>query len=373
MIFEWALSLSLAAAPAIPPTKSHAAEALRTQCLLFAADPSNPWALAHGIKTLGPSFLASDGRKASEVIIKDFLLRNRLPDGGVGVGAPMGFARYAADQTPIEPHTNLNTKALVVDAKAPLSTKFKTSWGEVTLKDMVESAKLGFRHSPTNKEYWKDVGWTLAIFAMTEKPGSKFKTGDGTVISVDQVFDDALTELELETEDLKKGLETHQPKVDKRKQGVYAHSCGGLHFVQGVLAWARFPEVRKKWGARVDTQIAIHFYRLESERVQYEAAYQQALAGMPQFKLPILVQMVKFYGHWLETVSHFRDDLGWKPNEQQKIDINRSKAFLDLAVRTLEEEKAFERMAELKQSQKQVYLDLIGDSCHAAHGLEAFP
>ena len=305
--------------------------------------------------------------------MKDFLLRNRLPDGGPGPGAPLGFARYGADQTPIEPHTNLNTKALVVDAKLPLGTKFKTSWGEVSLKEMVESAKLGFRHVPSSKDYWRDVGWTLAIFAMTEKPGAKFKTGDGTVISLDAVFDDALTELEAETAELKQGLETHQPKVDKRKQGVYAHSCGGLHFVQGVLAWARHPEVKKKWGARVDAQIAIHFYRLESERVQYEAAYQQALGGMPQFKLPILVQMVKFYGHWLETVAHFRDDLGFKPNEQQKLDLNRSKAFLDLAVRALEEEKAFERMPELKQSQKQVDLDLIGDSCHAAHGLEAFP
>lgn len=370
MLSVLALSLSLAAAP---PTKSHAAEALRTQCLLYSADPSNPWALAHGIKTFGASFLASDGRKASEVIIHDYLLRNRLPDGGVGAGAPYGFLRYAADQMPIEPHTNLNTKAMVADAKIPLGTKFKTTWGEITLKELVESVKLGFRHSPGSKEYWQDVGWTLSIFAATQKPGTTWKTSDGTTVSVDAVFDDALKELEAETADLKAGLDTHQPKVDKRKQGVYAHSCGGLHFVQGVLAWARHPEVRKKWGARVDAQIAIHFYRLESERVQYEAAWQQVLAGMPHFKLPLLVQMVKFYGHWLETVAHFRDELGWKPNEQQKIDLNRAKAFLDIAVRTLEEEKAFERMDELKKNQKQVYLDLIGDSCHAAHGLEAFP
>jgi hypothetical protein len=370
MISALALSLSLAAAP---PTKSHAADALRTQCLLWAADPTNPWALAHGIKTLGPAYLASDGRKASEVMMRDFLLRNRLPDGGPGPGAPLGFVRYAADQTPIEPHTNLNTKALVVDAHLPLATKFKTSWGEITLKDLVDSVKAGFRHVPQSAEYWRDVGWTLSIFAATQKPGTTWKASDGTSIALDAVFDDALAELEKETADLKQGLEQHLPKVDKRKQGVYAHSCGGLHFVQGVLMWARFPEVRKKWGARVDTQLKIHFYRLESERVQYDAAYQQVLAGMPQFKLPLLVQMVKFYGHWLETVAHFKDQLGFKPDEQQVMAVNRAKALLDSAVRTLEEDKAFERMSELKQKQKQVYLDLIGDSCHAAHGLEAFP
>ena len=370
MVTVLLLSLSLAVAP---PTKSHAAEVLRTHCLLWAADSTNPWALAHGIKTLGPAFPASDGRKAVDVIIHDFLLRNTLPDGGAGVGAPFGFLRYAADGTPIEPHTNLNIKALVADAKMPLSTKVQASWGPITLKQLVDSARLGFRHSPQAPEYWRDLGWTLGVFAVTEKPGATWKTSDGQTLNLDTVFDDALAELELETAEIKAGMEQHLPQVDKRKQGIYAHSCGGLHFVQGVLAWARHPAVKKRWAARLDTQIAIHFYRLESERRQYEAAYQQAITSMPQFKLPVLVQMVKFYGHWLETVAHFRDDFGFKPTPAQKQDINRAKAFLDIAVRALEEMKAFEQMEQLKKSQKQVYLDLIGDSCHAAHGLEAFP
>jgi hypothetical protein len=222
-------------------------------------------------------------------------------------------------------------------------------------------------------EYWRDVGWTLSLFAATQKPGTSWKTADGQVVNLDQVFDDALAELESATADLQNGLEKHLPQVDKRKQGVYAHSCGGLHFVQGVLGWARHPAVKKKWGARLDKQIAIHFYRLGSERLQYDAAYQQAITSMPQFKLPVLVQMVKFYGHWLETVAHLRDDLGWKPNAAQLQDINRAKAYLDLAVRGLEETKAMTQMEQLAKTQKQVYLDLIGDSCHAAAGLKEWP
>lgn len=371
MFFQVMVSLAVAASPA--PSRSHSADVLRTHCLLWAADPSNPWALAHGVKTLGPAFLASDGRKAVDVMVHDFLLRNTLPDGGPGPGAPYGYLRYAADGTPIEPHTNLNTKAMVADVRMPLSTRMPAAWGPVTLQQMVDSAKLGFRHSPQVPEYWRDVGWTLGVFAVTEKPGATWKTSDGQTINLDRVFDDALAELEKETADLAAGLAQHLPQVDKRKQGVYAHSCGGLHFVQGVLAWARHPAVKKRWGARLDAQIAIHFYRLESERRQYEAAYQQALQSMPQFKLPVLIQMVKFYGHWLETVAHFRDDFAFKPTEAQKQDLNRAKAFLDIAVRALEESKALETMEQLKKTQKQSYLDLIGDSCHAAHGLEAFP
>ncbi|MEW5739169.1 MAG: hypothetical protein AB1938_09600 [Myxococcota bacterium] len=340
--------------------------------MLWAADPKNPWALAHGVKVFGPSYLASDGRRAVDVMFKDFLQRNALPDGGALPGAPFGFARYAADGTPIEPHANLNVKALVADAHAPLSTKVPVAWGTLTLQQLVDGVKQGFRHAPQRQEYWKDVGWTLDLFASTQKPGVTWKTADGETIDLDQIFDDALAELERETADLKAGMEKFQPQVDKRKQGIYAHSCGGLHFVQGVLAWAKHPTVRKKWGARVDTQIAILMYRLESERRQYDAAYQQAVTTAPQYKLVMLVQMVKFYGHFLETAARLKTDLKWKPTTAQQQAIATAKALLDSAVRSLEESKAFEQMKALEKSQPQVYLDLIGDSCHAAHGLEGW-
>jgi hypothetical protein len=340
--------------------------------MLWAADPKNPWALAHGVKLLGPSYLASDGRRAVDVIFKDFLQRNVLPDGGTAPGAPFGFLRYAPDGTPIEPHANLNVKALVRDARAPLTMKVPVPWGTLTLQDLVDGVKQGFRHAPHSQEYWKDVGWTLDLFAATQTPGTTWKTSDGETIDLDSVFDDALAELERETADLKAGMEKFQPQVDKRKQGIYAHSCGGLHFFQGVMAWAKHPAVRKKWGARVDTQIAILFYRLKSERRQYEAVYQQALATAPQYTLVLLVQMVKFYGHFLETTARLKDDLKWKPTTAQQQSIATAKALLDWAVRELEKRKAFEQMASLKKSQPQVYLDLIGDSCHAAHGLEGW-
>jgi hypothetical protein len=336
-------------------------QALHDQCLLFAADPKNPWALAHGITALGANFVAADGRKASEVMVGDFLLENRLPDGGFGSGGRFGFAKYAPDGTPIEPHTNLITKTLVL-AGVPLSTRFKTKSGAVTLKDLVDEARRGFRHTPVSDEYWKDAAWTLDTLSQTTAPSeSEFS----------KVMDDALGELERETLDLKNGLEKGQAVVPKRKQGIYAHSCGGLHFVQAVLGWARHPEVRKRWGARVDTQVAILFYRLDSERQQYDAALAQ---GGSAYRLQVLTQMVKFYGHFLETTARLKTDLKWSPNEAQKQAINRAKAYLDNAVRLLDSDKVLtdEKMKELKVTQPQIYLDLIGDSCHASHGWEGW-
>jgi hypothetical protein len=346
-----------------PPARAHAHEALRTQCLLQAADPRNPWALAHGITALGATFAAKDGRKASDVIVGDY-----LKQGGPKDPQPFAFERFAPDGTPIEPHTNLNTKTLVL-AGVPLSTTFKTSFGKVTLKQLVESVQAGFAHSPQSEEYWRDSAWTLDLLAATHKPGKAaiFKNSRGDEIDLNVVMEEALAYLELAQKDLGEGMDEGQAQVPKRKQGVYGHTCGGLHLFQAVASWARYPEVRKQWGKRFDRQVAILFYRLGSEQGQYEEALQKL---GPQYRLQILTQMLKFYGHFLETTGRLKAECAFKPTEAQAREVEKAKALLDRAVRELEEVKAFETMDRIKLAQPQVYLDLIGDSCHAAHGLE---
>ncbi len=350
---------------AAPPPHAH--QVLLDQCLVRAADVKNPWALAHGIAAYGQSFLTSDGRKAPEAITKDYLERNVLPDGGPGAGSVYGFARYAADKTPIEPHTNLLTKTFVL-ARLPMTTVLPTKWGTVTLQQLVDSVKKGFRHVPDNDDYWRDGAWTIDLLSETGKPGTLIATEIGP-IALDKVMDDALIALESNQGELTEGMKKGLPEVAKRKQGIYAHPCGGLHFIQAVFGYSRFPEVKKRWGPRLDTQIATLFYRLESERRQYDAALQQA----PQFKLQILTQEVKFYGHFLETTGRLKNETGWKPNKEQQLSINKAKALLDAAVAGLEGIKAFSTMDAIKQSNPQVFLDLIGDACHAANGWNQWP
>jgi hypothetical protein len=350
----------LSMAKATTPARAPAHEALYRQCLLQAADTRNPWALAHGITGLGKGFAAADGRLASEVMVTDFLQQGADPQAN-----PYGFVRYAADKTPVEPHSNLLTKTLVL-AGVPRTTAFQTAWGKVTLEQLIQGVQRGFRHVPASEEYWRDAAWTLDLLAATHKPGAVFTNGSGEKVSVDAVMDDALAYLEKAQAELGAGLDAGQPQVDKRKQGIYAHTCGGLHLFQAVGSWARHPAVRKRWGARYTRQIEILFYRLGSESRQYQAALQAA----PQFKLEVLTQMVKFYGHFLETTGRLKRDSGFRPSAPQKQELERAKALLDNAVRELQAAKAFDSMEQLKVSKPQLYLDLIGDSCHAANGYE---
>lgn len=358
---------SVAFAASSAPKDDFAYQTLKAQCVHFAADPKNPWALAHGITGLGPRFLASDGRTAASVIIHDFLLKNPSYDGGTAHGGSVGFLKFSPDGTPVEPHPNLLAKTLV-HAGMPLSTAFDAGFGRTTLQALVTSAREGFRHVPQSPDYWRDVAWTLDLFSSTTSPLAKatFLNASDQPVTLDAIMDDAMTALEQATDELRQGLASGKPSVPKRRQGIYAQPCGGLHLVQAVLGWARHKSVRKAWGARVDQQIEILFYRLESER----ALYEEALAQAPGQRLRLRAQELKFYGHWLETTGRLKRELGWKPTAGQRVLIARAQALLDHSVRQLESLKAFESMAALKTSQPQVYLDLIGDACHGVHGLE---
>jgi hypothetical protein len=347
------LALLVATAPAQPSAE----EVLRTHCRTWAADPKNPWALAHGIALEGRGFKARDGRPAADVIVSDFLRREGSPPH-----VDLRFEAYAPDGTPVEPHPHLLVKTLLL-AGYPRSHSFRANGGPVTLGALVEDLKRDFRRDSALSPHG---AWTLDALSQALPPGATFTTGAGERIRFDAVMDEALALLEREQAELLAGLKAGLPQVPKRKQGIYAHPCGGLHLFQAVASHARHPAVRKAWGARLDTQVDVLFYRLASESRQYDAALASA---PPQYRLPVLVQMVKFHGHFLETLGRYRSETGWRPTPEQARAVEQAHALLDGAVRRLEAAGAFRDMESLKATRYQLHLDLIGDSCHAAHGL----
>ena len=345
-----ALLALLSAAPAARPS---AEEVLRTQCRTWAADPKNPWALAHGITAEGRAFKARDGRRAADVIVSDFLRRE---------GTDLRFDAFAADGTPVEPHPNLLVKTLLL-AGFPASQSFRASGGPVTLGALVEDLKRDFRRDAALSPHG---AWTLDALSHALPPSATFTTGAGETIRLDAVMDEALALLEREQAELLAGMKAGLPQVPKRKQGIYTHPCGGLHLFQAVASHASHPAVRKAWGSRLDTQVDVLVYRLGSESRQYDAALTSA---PPAYRLPVLVQMVKFYGHFLETLGRYHEETGWKPTPEQTRAVEQALALLDGAVRRIDASGAFRDMESVKAAQYQLYLDLIGDSCHAAHGL----
>lgn len=342
------------AAPELPPFHAR----LVAHCRAHAADPANPWALAHGINTFGKEFKASDGTRATQALFR-FLKRNPGAEG-----ARLYFEVATPDDLPVEPHPNLLAKTLVL-AGVPLGARYDTPVGRVTLGELVAEAKRGFS---TKHVRWDEQAWTLDLLGHVYPPtqNTTYMTPRAEQVDVPALHELALAALEAETEPFVAAMKAERPYLEKRRQGLYTHPCGGLHLVQAVLTWPRTPYLKRAWGPRVEAQLDVLAYRVHGEALQYQAAMKQLPEDQ---RLPLLVQQLKFYGHALETFGRVRAETGLPLRPQHTEAVRRARELLEETVAGLEAAGAFERMEPLRRSQPQVWLDLIGDSCHAAKGL----
>ncbi|AEI66406.1 hypothetical protein [Corallococcus macrosporus] len=334
---------------------------LASRCRQWASEPANPWALAHGLVLDGRDFRARGGQPAANVILARYLRRAPPQPNTAPARERLFFDARTPDGTPVEPHPALQIKSLL-RAGYPLSHRFDTPGGPVAVQALVDQLKHDFRPALVANP---ESAWTLDALALALEPGATFRNGEGATVRIDAVMRSALAALEAAQAELSAGMRAGQAQVPKRKQGIYAHPCGGLHYFQAVTGWARHPSVRKAWRKRLDAQLEVLLYRLDSEGRQYEAA----LATAPfAYRLPLLVQMLKFQGHLLETLGRYRDDTGWRPTRAQRQTVERARAALEHTVRRLEDAGAFEDLPTLAARQPQLALDLVGDTCHAARG-----
>ncbi|SDE80650.1 hypothetical protein [Myxococcus virescens] len=344
---------------AAPP--SDVSSLLASRCRQWAATPDNPWALAHGLALDGRDFRTRDGQPAADTIIARYLRRTPPPSHAPAAAQRLFFDSRTANGTPVEPHPALQLKSLL-HAGYPVRHRFNASWGPVMVQALVEQLQLDFRPSLVAHP---EGAWALDALSLAMEPGATFRTSEGTTVHIDAVMRDALATLEAAQAELSAAMRAGRTQVPKRKQGIYAHPCGGLHYFQAVAGWARHASVRKAWRKRLDAQVDVLLYRLDSEGRQYEAA----LADAPfAHRLPLLVQMLKFQGHLLETLGRYRDDTRWRPTKAQQQTVERARTALEHTVRRLEAGGAFDGWSALAERQPQLALDLLGDTCHAARG-----
>jgi hypothetical protein len=153
--------------------------------------------------------------------------------------------------------------------------------------------------------------------------------------------------------------------LQKRKQGVFAFTCGGAHLLQGTayaVARGRSTDLAYK---AIQGQIPLLYWRLPQELKVYDDATSRA----PQHARVLLVQRLKFLGHWLET-AHKLAILGfYAPTAEQQRSLDGAAQQLALTVEALEQQGMFGAMDQIRAEDEQLYLDLIGDSAHALHAL----
>jgi hypothetical protein len=321
-----------------------------------ATDTTNPWAMAHGLVAFGKELKTPDGRLAIDVIVGDYAEKRR-----VGKREVWGFARESAAKTPIEPHRDLMVKSLL-EAGVPLDRTFNLKSGaKLTLLRLVEDAEYAF-HLPEDEAGYRDFAWSVSAFMIANATKGSIQTSSGT-LELSRIATITVGELEREQAFLDALMKSgHPERVEKKKQGIYAHTCGGLHFVQAAALSAAMTK-DAALAERVRRQLDIVLFRWEAER----SIYRRALLQNPEYGLILHVQELKFYGHVLETLGLAQEWGVIRADERMKQEFRAIAGDLVEAVQALE--GAYARQKEIRATADQTYYDLIGDGCHAIRGL----
>ncbi len=200
------------------------------------------------------------------------------------------------------------------------------------------------------------------MFLTAYGPDGTLKTHKGEV-PLKELIRKSIQQLEDEQSFLNAPHSENSPhKLVKKRQGIFAHTCGGLHFVQAGFQGAAVSEREAK--LRATKQLELVDFRWDAER----RLYRQTIRGQPRYKFLLHIQELKFHGHVLET-NALAVKNGLVTPDAERIKLMREVAA-DLIDAVAELKPLYETQDQLRKSSPQLYYDLIGDGCHAIRGLK---
>ncbi len=348
--------------PALPDY-DQALATLSTVLERHAGDPENPWAVMHGVLARGPEFRLADGRQGLAHVFAAYAEPRNF-----GSLTLLSFPKTRAGK-PVEPHSDLVLKNLSEVGVLP-EASFPVGAGVATAADLYRATllKTWIRMAENKLSFdgFNDMPWGLqALAAWAPSDDLRWVADDGTSMDMHTFTDFTVAVLHTESKFMFQAMANGQD-FERKGQPLFGYACGGAHMVQGAsFAVARGfgrPESRKA----VTAQGALLFYRLPVEL----RIYDDAMKKMRQHRQKLLVQRLKFLGHWLETISKLEILGFFTPDDVQAATIEGAAQNLVITVKAIEDEGLFGDMASVRARDEQLYLDLVGDSAHAIRGLE---
>jgi hypothetical protein len=396
-VVAWALpskALRSTVPVASAPQLDVAVAALRQVVREHARDPENPWAIAHAMLALGSDFELTNGEPAIDWLFRRYAKRFTV------CGEELLRFPLSEGKIRVEPHTDLILKALTEAGVSPdrivevegrpatVGDLYRGSLHRAWVASSTPGGELDtvpFGHHSQEPgstwQHWNDTPWALqAITAWA--PADLAWTADGGHSMTPGRFTSAVVQrIDFESQSIQVQFKTGQ-RFDKasaaRAGGLVRMTCGGAHMLQGAsFAVARgFGTDADR--AVFDRQIPLLFWRYQSEL----DSYTKWMEREPQYRALLMMQRLKFLGHFLETV-HKAIALGvFQPDEQQKLVMSDAVAQLVATVAVLQQTGIYEHLRNLSKpgaralyepeltTNEQLYLDYLGDSAHALLALE---
>lgn len=328
----------------------------------YAADPKNPWAMAHALLARGGDFTLPDGRGAIAALFADWA--EPLP---VGPHTLLRFPREKGGAR-VEPHTALLLKTMTesgVDPQTEVRAAGKTYRIADLYRGSVESTWLDIKSSEASFSSPDDMPWLLQGLAAWAPPGElRWTASNGKSADLSTLLRFGVAVLAKETAFLADAMKAGQG-FERKGQGIFRYTCGGAHLLQSTAYAVAVASTDPRERQLIQAQVPIFFYRFPREL----AITDEALDAHPEHKLRLLVQRLKFTGHALETAEKLQILGFYTPDEAQTATIQKIVSELNATVASLSKMGAYDMLPKIREKDEQLYLDLVGDSSHAYRGL----
>jgi hypothetical protein len=348
--------LAVVVTPELAATRATLEAVVRAE----APDPANPWAIAHGLVALGPDFTLHNGADAIGHVFAEYGELQAV-DGQTLVRFPRKRGSIR-----IEPHTDLILKA-VTESGAKPDRAVTVQGKEHTLADLYCHSRWRTWLDGSKSAFgsFNDMPWSLQGLAAWAPEDDAWTAQGGHAMTLDGFTHDMVVKLQAETQFMREAIATGA-KVEKRKQGIFGYTCGGAHLLQGVAYAVGRGFGQPEDRAAIQAELDVLYWRLKLEL----GVVDHAMSQYPEHRLILLVQRLKFLGHFLES-THKAAAMGLhKPDEAQQATLQVALRELMGTVDILQGGGAFKDLDRLRKANEQTYLDIVGDSAHALHGID---
>jgi hypothetical protein len=310
----------------------------------------DPWIVAHGLRAMGRGFVLANGRRAVDYLLETVL--TSLPANGKTV---LGFPQDT------EGHPNMFLKTML-EAGVPLDYAFTHEGRRRTLHDVVEGARALLRPTLIASSP-NALPWSLIALTRTTTPSRRHWTNAwGESVDLDALVENALRLLEEASVPVAQAMREGRPET--RQAPVHGFTCGGGHMIYGLLAAVHAGYVGKDRPRRMQQQIDLLVWRLSADLDLIERFYRARGKNTSDFWFEFDAKL-KLLGHAEESLAFASLHKVARFTSAQRGQWKAATATLrrlldDLEARTLDEAKAVDR---------ELYRQLVGDTCHARHGL----